>query len=365
MRNNNNNTNKKNKFPLLKTKTKFILIFTIIIINNLITGLLAEDFYKLLNIKKDASEKEIKKAFRKLSLKYHPDRNPGDELSHQRYLEINRAYETLMDPEKRQIYDIYGEEGLDNEQHLQHHNRMPKGPNARLDLAVDLEELYNGNIKEMSITKNVTCKKCRGTGGKLGNTKKCNKCHGRGVVLEEVNTGMGFTMRMQNQCNKCGGKGITFAETCDICRGRKVVKEDKTLRIEIEKGMPDGHNIVFPRESEAHPDHSPGDLILNVKTNKHRFFESRLNNDLYANMELNLKEALLGYSKDIKHMDNRSFTIEESKPTQPFWIRTIKNEGMPHFKYPSSKGDLHITLKVRFPQKFNEDEKKLINELFD
>ena len=364
MGNNNKNTKiKMNKFSLLRSK--FTLIFSIIIMNNLIIGLLATDFYTLLNINRDASEKEIKKAFRKLSLKYHPDRNPGDDLAHQRYLEINKAYETLLNPEKRQIYDIYGEEGLDNEQHIQHHNRMPKGPNARLDLSVDLEELYNGNIKEMSITKNVTCKKCRGTGGKLGNTKKCNKCHGRGVVLEEVDTGMGFTMRMQNQCNKCGGKGIIFAETCEICRGRKVVKEDKKLRIEIEKGMPDGHNIVFPRESESHPDHSPGDLILTIKTNKHRFFDSRLGNNLYATIELNLKEALLGYSKDIMHLDNRSFNIQESKPTQPFWVKTVRNEGMPQYKYPSSKGDLHINLKVRLPQKLSEEEKKLVNELFD
>lgn len=360
------NNNEKTKFPSVNTKTKkFTLIFTLIIINCLITGLLAEDFYDLLNIRRDATDKQIKKAFRKLSLKYHPDRNPGDHMAHERYLQINQAYETLMDPEKRQIYDVYGQEGLSNEQHLQQQRRMPKGPNARLDIQVDLEEIYNGNVKEMSITKNTTCKKCRGTGGKLGNTKKCNKCHGRGVVLEEVDTGMGFTMRMQNHCGRCGGKGIIFAETCDICGGRKVVKEDKSLRIEIEKGMPEGHQIIFPGESESHPDHSPGDLILNVKTNKHRFFESRMNNDLYATIELNLKEALLGYSKDFKHLDSRSINIQENTPTQPFWIKTIKREGMPIFRNDRSKGDLHLTMKVRLPQKLNDEEKKLINEMFE
>lgn len=327
-------------------------------------GLFAEDFYKLLNIKRDATDKDIKKAFRKLSLKYHPDRNHGDDLANEMYLNINKAYETLMDPEKRQIYDVYGEEGLENEQHIQNQSRMPKGPNARLDLSVDLEEIYNGNIKEMSITKNVTCKKCRGTGGKLGNTKKCNKCKGRGVVLEEMDTGMGFTMRMQNECNRCGGKGIIFAEVCDVCRGRKVVKEDKTLRIEIEKGMPDGHNIVFPRESESHPDHSPGDLILTLRTNKHKFFESRIGNDLHAHMELNLKETLLGYDKRFKHLDGREVNLKESRPTQPFWIRSIRDEGMPLFRYSSSKGDLHITFRVRLPEKLTEAEKKIVEELF-
>lgn len=344
------------------SKKKFTLILTLLIIN--LSFSLSQDFYSLLNINRDASEKEIKKAFRSQSLKYHPDRNKGNEHAHEMYLQINKAYETLMDPEKRQIYDVYGEEGLENEQNIQQQQRMPKGPNARLDLHVDLEEMYNGNTKEMSITKNVTCKKCRGTGGKLGATKKCNKCQGRGMVIEEVNTGMGFSMRMQNECNRCGGKGIIFAETCDVCRGRKVVKEDKTLRIEIEKGMPEGHNIVFPRESESHPDHSPGDLILTLRQNKHKFFENRMGNDLYAKMELNLKEALLGYDKKIKHLDRREISIKENKPTQPFWVRTVHGEGMPVFKYPSSKGDLHITFKVRLPEKLTEAEKKIINELF-
>ena len=342
---------------------KITLFFSLILINTLIC-VHSTDFYELLNIRRDASEREIKKAFRTLSLKYHPDRNQGNPEAHEINLKINQAYEVLMNPEKRQIYDVYGEEGLDNEQHIQQHNRMPKGPNARLDLEVDLSEIYNGNVKEMSITKNVTCKKCRGTGGKLGNTKKCTKCGGRGAVIEDVNTGMGFSMKMQNVCNKCAGKGIIFAETCDVCRGRKVIKEDKALRIEIEQGMPDGHNIIFPRESESHPDHSPGDLILTLKTKKHSFFESRVGNDLYANMELSLKEALMGYEKNIKHLDKREFSVKDNKPTQPFHIRSIRDEGMPTHRYPSSKGDLHLTFKVRLPEKLTEEEKLLINELF-
>lgn len=358
--------------PLIYSKLKQIPKRNIIssklilfIIATLISNILCEDFYKLLGVSRDATEKDIKKAFRGLSLKYHPDRNKGNQEAADMYLKINQAYETLTDPEKKQIYDIYGEEGLSQEQNLQNRQNMPKGPNARLDLSVDLSELYNGNIKEMSISKNVVCKKCHGTGGKLGHTKKCPKCQGRGVTLQEVQTGMGFSLRMQNTCPQCGGKGITFSETCEVCRGRKIIKEDKKLRIEIEKGMKDGQTIVFERESEQHPDTIPGDLVLVLRQTPHHFFTERYGNDLHAKFELNLKEALLGYNKKITHLDKREFYIESKTPTQPFYIRRIAGEGMPQHKFPSNKGDLFVKFQVRLPDRLSEAEKLLVKEMFE
>lgn len=347
------------------TKSTSILLLLLTAFCLLTTILCGEDYYKILGISRDASEKEVKKAFRSLSLKYHPDRNKGNQEAADMYLKINQAYETLTDPEKKKIYDIYGEEGLNQEQNLQQRQNMPKGPNARLDLNVDLSELYNGNIKEMSITKNVVCKKCHGTGGKLGHTKKCPKCQGRGVTLQEVPTGMGFSLRMQNTCPQCNGKGITFSQTCDVCRGRKILKEDKKLRIEIEKGMRDGQTIVFERESEQHPDTIPGDLILVLRQTPHHFFTERYGNDLHSKFELNLKEALLGYNKKITHLDKREFYIESKTPTQPFYIRKIAGEGMPQHKFPSNKGDLFVKFHVRLPDRLSEAEKLLVKEMFE
>ncbi len=343
---------------------KFVLLI-ILSLNLLLTILCQEDFYNLLGVSREASEKDIKKAFRNLSLKYHPDRNKGNEQSHEMFLKINKAYETLTDPDKRKIYDIYGEEGLNQEQNIQARSNMQKGPNAKLELQVDLSELYSGNVKEMSISKNVVCKKCHGTGGKLGHTKTCPKCKGRGAVIEEVNTGMGFSIKMQNTCNQCGGKGITFSQLCDVCRGRKIIKEDKKLRIEIEKGMRDGQTIIFERESEQHPDMIPGDLIIYLKQIPHHFFNERKGNDLYAKFELNLKEALLGYNKGIKHLDKTEFYIESKIPTQPFYVRRINGMGMPQHKYPSNKGDLLVKFHVRLPDKLSEAEKLLVKEMFD
>jgi DnaJ-class molecular chaperone len=327
----------------------------------ILTIVVTQDYYEILEVPRDADEKTIKKAFRRLSLLYHPDKNPN---SHEKFLLVNKANEVLSDPEKRRIYDIYGEEGLNNQMVNDHHHKQ-KGPNARIDIQVTLEDLYNGATKEISLSKNIVCNKCHGTGGKLGKTRSCPTCAGRGVVMQDVQTGMGFSLRMQNTCNRCAGKGIIFSETCDNCKGKKVLKEDKKLRIDIEKGMKDGQTIVFERESEQHPDTVPGDLVVTLRQNEHRFFNMRRENDLFTTMQLNLKEALLGYSKKITHLDRREFYIEQSAPTQPFWVRKIDNEGMPVHKYASQKGNLFVKFEVRFPESLTEDEKVLVNKIFN
>jgi len=268
-----------------------------------------------------------------------------------------------MDTEKRKLYDIYGEEGL-SQQNLMQEEGKPRGQNARVDIPVELEDLYNGVTKELSLQKNIICPKCHGTGGKLGKTKQCDQCHGRGSVLQDVDTGMGFSLRMQNTCPKCKGKGIIFSETCPHCRGKKVIREDKKIQVVIERGMRDNQNIVFARESEQHPDMIPGDLIATLKQSKHAFFHSRRENELYGDFELNLKETLLGYNKKITHLDKREFYIESDKPTQPFSVRTIQGEGMPQHNFPSSKGNLHIKFNVRLPEKLNNAEKELVKQLF-
>lgn len=339
-----------------------LILFSILLINNICCG---DDFYKILNIKRDANERDVKKAFRALSLKYHPDKNPGNKQAHDMFIKVNKAYETLSDQEKRKVYDIYGEEGLDNQNTKMMNQNKQKGHNVRVDINIELEDLYNGAVKELSLQKNVVCNKCHGTGGKLGKTRQCPTCQGRGVTMQDVDTGMGFTFRMQNTCQKCGGKGIVFSETCDHCRGRKVVKEDKKLRVDIEKGMKDGENIVFERESEQHPDTIPGDLIVHLKQNPHRLFHSRTGDDLHTNIQLNLKEALLGFSKKIKHLDKRDIMIESLKPTQPFEIRKIVGEGMPQHKFSSNKGDLYVKFFVRLPEKLTEVEKEMVKQLFD
>lgn len=328
----------------------------------LLLEVLTQDFYQLLGIDKNTSAKEMKSAYRKLSQKYHPDKNPGDKNAQDMFIKITKAYETLSDPEKKKIYDIYGEEGLSKDQ-LSEQNK-PRGQNAFVEVDVTLEELYNGSQKSINISKNVVCSQCHGTGGKLGQTSQCPKCKGRGQVVEDVDTGMGFTFKMQNTCNRCKGKGIVFKETCPHCGGRRVVKEDKALNVIVEKGMKHLEKIVFPRESEQHPDTVPGDLIVTLKQKGHYFFHERKGDDLYANLTINLKEALLGYDKSFKHLDGRQVRIKSENTIQPFEVKTMVGEGMPVHNFASSKGKLFLNHIVRLPNRLTEEEQKIIEQIF-
>lgn len=178
------------------TRAFFILILGIA---------LAADYYEILEVSQDADEAEIKKAFRSLSRKYHPDKNPGNEVAHNKYLEVTKANEVLSDATKRQIYDIYGEEGLNDPSHF----NKRRGPNFRFELEVDLEDVYNGLAKETTIRRNELCKKCKGTGAKDRKTVPCKACGGKGVRLQNVG-GFGFNMQMQVQCERCGGRGFVI-----------------------------------------------------------------------------------------------------------------------------------------------------------
>ena len=332
-----------------------ILLFIIIYVN------CEEDYYELLGVSRDASTKEIKKAFRNLSLKYHPDRNPGNKKAHDLYLKINRAHEVLTDPELREIYDIYGEEGLNQEDGF--HEEKERGPNANIDISIELSDLYNGATRYIEFEKNIICPKCHGTGGKPGKTKRCPACRGKGVTLQTIEM-LGMEMQMEQECEKCGGRGIIFSEVCPHCKGRKIVREKKKITIEIEKGMENGQKIVFKGESEQSPDILPGDLIVTLKQKEHNFFKKRKRNDLYADINLSLKEAIFGYNKKITHLDGREFYIESQKITQPDEVRVISGEGMPIHKFPSQKGDLFIKFNVKLPKSFSKKEIKLIKEIF-
>jgi DnaJ-related protein SCJ1 len=225
------------------------------------------NFYELLEVPRDASEADIKRAFRKLSLKYHPDKNPGNEEAASTFKQINRAYEVLSDKDKRQVYDQQGYDGLERLE--RGGDQRQKGPQARADIWVTLEELYLGTARDMSVARNVYCPKCRGTGAKDGKTKQCTKCGGQGVVMQKIQVGFGMQMQMQTACDRCGGRGQITAANCPHCQGRKVVNDVKTLNVQVERGMKDGDEVVFEREAEQIPDMIPGDLIFTIKQKQH------------------------------------------------------------------------------------------------
>lgn len=236
----------------------------------------------------EASEAEIKRAYRKLSLQYHPDKAKSagvDADAEQKFHDISRAYEVLSDPVKRQTYDLEGFAGLERDEQSAGRAASPfdaffggggrqRGPDAAVDMPVTLEELYNGAQKQAQFSRNVICRKCRGTGAKDGKTTTCPTCGGAGVVMVQQRMGPGFTVQMQQPCPACGGRGKTAAHKCPYCHGDKVVKEDKVLTAEIERGMPSTHQIVFERESEQRPGMIPGDVIFRLHQVPHNRFKS-------------------------------------------------------------------------------------------
>ena len=238
------------------------------------------ELYERLGVQKDANARAIKRAFRKLSLKWHPDKNKNSQEAQDRFKSISEAYEILSDDEKRRTYDLGGMEGLERKDKQAQGGGSPfdaffgggggggggqKGPNAEVTIPVTLEDLYNGAQRSARISRNVICVKCRGTGAKGGSMKKCKACKGQGVRLVNQQMGPGFTVQMQQQCPRCGGKGSIIKHKCPACGGAKVMNEEKLLTADIERGMPSNHHIVFERESEQQPGITPGDVVFKVR----------------------------------------------------------------------------------------------------
>eukprot|EP00753_Platysulcus_tardus_P014189 PLAT4186.1.p1 GENE.PLAT4186.1~~PLAT4186.1.p1 ORF type:complete len:402 (+),score=113.79 PLAT4186.1:153-1208(+) len=331
-----------------------------------------QDLYEVLGIGRDAKQREIKKAFRKLSRTCHPDLHPNDPEKAEQFKTLSNAYETLLDEDKRQIYDLEGFEGL--ERHAQgggggggfdpfgFPTGKPKGPTATLRLAVTLEELYNGGERTARIQRHVLCPKCRGTGAKDGKMKKCKVCGGRGHRLVNQRVGPGFTIQMQQPCNACGGRGQVHQHKCPHCSGHKVVEEEKELLATIERGMASDEEILFERAGEQQPGMIPGDVVFKLEARKHRLFERR-GNDLYMTQRISLREALLGFDRSIRHLDGHSVSLSSNAITKPFQQRRLRKEGMPVHNFPAEHGDLYVTYEVNFPRTLSDSAKEELRKV--
>ncbi|KAI1235754.1 DnaJ subfamily B member 11, partial [Lamprotornis superbus] len=290
------------------------------------------DFYKILGVSRGASIKDIKKAYRKLALQLHPDRNPDDPRAQEKFQDLGAAYEVLSDEEKRKQYDAYGEEGLKDGHQSSHGDifshffgdfgfmfggnprqqdrNIPRGSDIIVDLEVTLEEVYSGNFVEVVRNKPVA----RQAPGK----RKCN-------CRQEMRTTQLGPGRFQ----------MTQEVVCDECPNVKLVNEERTLEVEIEPGVRDGMEYPFIGEGEPHVDGEPGDLRFRIKVLKHPVFERR-GDDLYTNVTISLVEALTGFEMDIAHLDGHKL-----------WK---KGEGLPNFDNNNIKGSLIITFDVEFPK---------------
>ena len=345
------------------------------------------DFYEVLELpeKEDSTEKDIKSNFRRLSKQYHPDLH--GESTREKYQLVQRANEVLSDRRKRKVYDIKGEEGLKQYEASERgggNGGMPddpflrmffgggggqgggganKGANNNMLLVVNLEDLYNGASHTLKLNKQRICKKCRGTGAdSKEDFQVCSTCKGTGHTIQRIQIMPGFVQQAQAPCTACGGKGKTVKKKCTQCKGKKVARVDQTLGIEIEPGSPENFELVYDMEADQNPDQIPGDVTFTLSSAPHRLF-TRKGKDLEMTMPLNLREALLGFSRTFRHMDDREVEVDEDGVVQFGQKRVLKGEGMPVHHVPSEKGDLTLTYEVNFTVSLTSEQQRDIAQI--
>ncbi|TIB01743.1 hypothetical protein E3P94_01333 [Wallemia ichthyophaga] len=322
-------------------------------------------YYDLLDSQPEASQADLKKSYRKKALRLHPDKGGDPDL----FKEVTHAYEILSDEDKRQMYDQYGEEGLQGDAGMGMDpgdlfsqlfggfggGRRPTGPRKGKDLVhrlnVSLEDMYKGKTTKLALNKNSICNGCEGRGGKAGSVKQCTSCHGRGIKVSLRQLGP-MMQQVQQQCDSCNGQGeeIPAKDRCKTCNGKKITSGRKTLEVHIDKGLKNGAQIVFNGEADQAPGTLPGDVVIVVEEKPHSIFK-RKGNDLFADKEIDLLSALGGGSFTIPHLDERLIKVSwpAGEIITPESLRKIPKEGMPSQRF-HELGDLFVNIKVKFPE---------------
>jgi DnaJ family protein A protein 2 len=328
-----------------------------------------KEFYEIIGVPQEASQDDIKKAYRKKVIKLHPDKGGDPE----EFKKLQAAYEVLSNPEKKEIYDKHGIDGLreDGGSGMDPFEGLfgglfggrggRKGPQGQRkvkptveDLTVTLEDVYIGKMKSVTFDRQRNCEACDGKGGK--DAKKCTTCKGAGMVEKVIQLAPGFLTSTRSACSKCKGEGTIYEDgnKCKVCKGDKVKKETKTIEVPIEQGAPNEYPITFSGEGNEIPDAMAGDLIVRLIIEPHKRFE-RKGADLYFNKKISLYEALTGCAFYIEHLDGKKILIASApgEVIAPGTKKQLNNMGMPFYKDNMSHGNLYINFDVEFP-KFNQ-----------
>jgi len=353
------------------------------------------DYYELLGVEKNASKDEIKKAFRQLARKFHPDVNDAPDAE-AKFKEIGKAYEVLSDDDKRAVYDRYGEQGINNQGFgqsqfdfgfggldeifsslfgdfefgggfgggRQNPNAPRKGSDLRLDLEIDFEEAFTGLEREIEIAHLEECQKCSGSGAEPGSQKvTCQTCGGRGQVQQVTRTMMGNFTQV-TPCPNCHGAGSINEHPCTDCKGEGRVSTKKKLTIKIPKGVESGVKMRVSGAGDAGKNGGPtGDLYIVIYVKEHAIFQ-RDSANLYLEQPISVAQAVLGDTITVPTMESEA-TLKLHSSTQHDEIFKIKNEGMPFLNNPSQRGDLFIKVSVTIPKHVSKEEQKLYQQLLE
>ena len=346
------------------------------------------DFYETLGVSKTADEKELKSAFRKMAMKYHPDKNPGDAAAEQKFKDVNEAYETLKDPQKRAAYDRYGhaafEQGgmgggfgaggfqgggfsdifedifgemMGGGRQRRSSGGRERGADMRYNMEISLEEAYSGKTAQIRVPSSTTCDVCSGSGAKPGTSPKtCATCQGSG----RVRAAQGF-FSIERTCPTCHGRGQTITDPCTKCHGQGRVTEERSLSVNIPAGIEDGTRIRLAGEGEAGLRGGPtGDLYIFLSVKPHEIYQ-RDGADLYCSVPISMTTAALGGTFDVSTLDGTKSRVTVPEGTQAGRQFRLKGKGMPVLR-SNQVGDLYIQIQIETPQKLTKRQRELLKE---
>jgi len=363
------------------------------------------DYYEVLGVDKSATEEDLKKAYRKLAKKYHPDANPDNkEEAEAKFKEVNEAYEVLSDKQKRQMYDQFGFDGPQygggqgggyysygsgfdgfsgftdfgdlgdlgdifssffgggSSRSRANSNGPRKGADLKISLEITFEEAYKGVEKEISINRNETCKSCSGSGAKAGTSPvTCSTCNGMGKIKQVVTTPFG-QMSTQKPCSVCGGTGKVIKEPCPDCKGKGKVRKAVKIKVKIPEGIDDGQTIVLKGEGEPGTNNGPkGDLYIVIRLKKHSIY-TRKGEHVFCEVPITFTGATLGTEIEIPMVDGTKENYKIPEGTQTGTRFVIKNKG---FKSVNGnwRGDFVFTVTVQVPKKLTHEQRELLVEL--
>ena len=348
------------------------------------------DYYEVLGVDKSASADDIKKAYRKKALQYHPDRNPGDAAAEEKFKEAGEAYEVLSDEEKRSRYDQYGHAGVDPNFNpgfggfggggfggfgdfgdilgnifggggRSASNSPRRGENVTARLEVTFEEAAFGVEKEVSTARIENCPTCAGSGSTDGVVETCDRCRGTGQVRTQQNF-MGMTMQSTTACPQCNGKGKIIRTPCNTCKGKGKVRRNNKVKVKVPAGVDDGQAVRVKGEGSVGYNGGPnGDLMVEISIRRHKIFE-RDGMNVLCEMPISFTQAALGAEIVVPTLDGKvKYTIPEG--TQTDTVFRLKDKGIPDVYNKSRRGDQLVRVVVETPTKLTKEQKELLRQL--